>query len=102
MIDERVGAAVVSLRKWLFEAALPLWWERGADLRGGFHEQIDTSGRPVDRPQRTRTIARQAFSYFHAGKLGWSGPWRTAAHHALEYFDRHYFNADGTVVAAVG
>jgi mannose-6-phosphate isomerase len=102
MMDERARAAALSLRNWLFEAALPLWWELGADPRGGFHEQIDLSGRPVDRPQRTRTIARQAFSYCEAGKLGWTGPWRTAARHALEHFDKHYFNADGTVVAAVG
>jgi mannose-6-phosphate isomerase len=101
MRDERARAAAASLRDWLFEEALPLWWEIGADPRGGFHEQIDFSGRPVDLPQRTRTIARQAFSYCEAGKLGWSGPWRTAARHALEYFDRYYFNADGTAVAAV-
>jgi mannose-6-phosphate isomerase len=102
MSDKRARAAAASLRDWLFEAALPLWWEIGADPRGGFHEQIDLSGRPVDLPQRTRTIARQAFSYCEAGKLGWPGPWRTAARHALEYFYQHYFIADGTVVAAVG
>lgn len=102
MSDKRACATAVALRDWLFEAALPLWWEIGADRRGGFHEQIDFSGRPVDRPQRTRTIARQVFSYCEAGKLGWAGPWCEAARHALEYFDRHYFNSDGTVVAAVG
>jgi mannose-6-phosphate isomerase len=102
MTEKRARAEAASLRSWLFEAALPLWWRIGADPRGGFHEQIDVSGNPIERPQRARTIARQAFSYCEAGKLGWTGPWCAAARHALDYFHGHYFDADGTVVSAVG
>ena len=82
--------------------ALPLWWEVGADrVRGGFHEAIDLDGKPLARPHRARTIARQAFSYCEAGRLGWNGPWREAARHALDYLRKHFVAADATVVSVV-
>src|SRR5204863_1040181 len=97
-----VAPDAVELRDWLFGRALPLWWRVGADrTRGGFHEAIDLDGKPVARPHRARTIARQAFSYCEAGRLGWNGPWREAAQHALEYFRRHFVTADATVVSLV-
>ena len=98
-----VVSEAMALRGWLFEAALPLWWNVGADhVRGGFHEAIDLDGNPVAQPHRARSLARQAFSYCEAGRLGWSGPWRAAATHALEYFRKHFIAADGTVVSVVG
>ncbi len=91
------------LRHWLFEAALPLWWQVGADRAGGgFHEAIDLDGTPVARPHRARVVARQAFSYCEAGRLGWDGPWREAAAHALDYLGRHFAGTDGTVASLVG
>src|SRR5712692_2552933 len=97
-----VAAQAVALRDWLFECALPLWWEVGADrARGGFHEAIDLDGKPLTQPHRARTIARQAFSYCEAGRLGWNGPWREAAQHALDYFQKHFITDDGTVVPVV-
>src|SRR5207302_5676226 len=97
-----IAPEAVELREWLFEHALPLWWQVGADrARGGFHEAIDLDGKPVGRPHRARTIARQAFSYCEAGRLGWNGPWREAAQHALHYFHEHFIAADGTVFSAV-
>src|SRR3954454_3833614 len=99
---DRVVAQAAALRDWLFDRALPLWWEVGADrVRGGFHEAIDLDGKPLARPHRARTIARQAFSYCEAGALGWSGPWREAARHALDYFQAHFVSADDTVVSVV-
>ena len=75
------GAA---LRRWLLERALPLWWEVGADRAGGgFHEAIALDGTPSPNPHRARSIARMAFCYCEAGRLGWRGPWREAARHAL-------------------
>src|SRR5262249_23168251 len=47
-------------------------------------------------------IARQAFSYCEAGRLGWRGPWREAQRHALDYFRKHFVSADATVVSVVG
>ena len=98
-----VAAEAAALKRWLFDAALPLWWERGADrIRGGFHEAISLDGSPLPQPHRARVIARQAFSYGEAGRLGWPGPWREAQHHALEYFRKHFITADATVVSVVG
>jgi len=98
-----IAAEGAALTRWLFDAALPLWWELGADrVRGGFHEAISLDGRPLRRPHRARVIARQAFSYGEAGRLGWRGPWREAQRHALEYFRKHFVTADATVVSVVG
>ena len=97
-----VAREAKALRSWLFEVALPLWWEVGADRsHGGFHEAISLDGEPVAQPHRARSIARQAFAYCEAGRLGWNGPWREAAQHALGYFGKHFVNADATVASVV-
>jgi mannose/cellobiose epimerase-like protein (N-acyl-D-glucosamine 2-epimerase family) len=100
MSDPASEAAV--LRRWLFDVALPLWWRVGADrIRGGFHEAIDLDGKPIARPHRARSIARQVFSYCEAGRLGWNGPWREAALHGLGYLRAHFMSANSTVVSVV-
>ncbi len=97
-----LAAQVHTLRTWLGNHALPLWWELGADhARGGFHEAIDLEGRPVAHPHRARSIARQAFSYCEAGQLGWEGPWDEAANHALLYLRNHFVRSDGTINSIV-
>jgi mannose/cellobiose epimerase-like protein (N-acyl-D-glucosamine 2-epimerase family) len=95
-----VASEAAALKRWLFDVALPLWWEQGADrVHGGFHEAISLDGRPLPRPHRARVIARQAFSYCEAGGLGW--PWREAQRHALDYFRKHFVTANATVVSVV-
>jgi mannose/cellobiose epimerase-like protein (N-acyl-D-glucosamine 2-epimerase family)/glycosyltransferase involved in cell wall biosynthesis len=97
-----VASEASAFKRWLFDVALPLWWEDGADrVRGGFHEAIDLDGRPLARPHRARVIARQAFAYYQAGRLGWNGPWHEAQRHALDYFRKHFITADATVVSVV-
>ena len=92
-----------ALQRWLLEVALPLWWDVGADrVGGGFHEAIALDGRPLARPHRARSIARQAFAYCEAGRLGWNGPWREAALHALAYLRDRFISANATVVSVVG
>src|SRR5437868_10460848 len=101
MSELRKDAAV--LRHWLFEQALPLWSNVGADRTGGgYHEAIDLDGTPVAKPHRARSIARMAFSFCEAGRLGWNGPWRVAAERALVYLAKHFMSNDGTVVSVVG
>src|SRR5262245_22591136 len=91
-----------ALKRWLFLDALPLWSEVGADrTRGGFQEAINLDGTPSPRPHRARSIARMAFSYCEAGRLGWNGPWREAAQQALHYFRDHFITADGSVASVV-
>jgi mannose/cellobiose epimerase-like protein (N-acyl-D-glucosamine 2-epimerase family)/mannose-1-phosphate guanylyltransferase len=81
---------------WLDTAALPLWWSLGADhARGGFHELLDASGTAVSSPRRARVQTRQAFVYATAEALGWPGPGREAALHAMRWFRVHYLRDDG-------
>lgn len=82
-------------REWLFDAALPMWWQVGADPAGGFHEKIALDGTPVHAARRLRVQARQSYAYVEAGRLGWTGPWRTAAAHGLFFLLKHYRRADG-------
>lgn len=94
------------LMTWLREAALPLWWTKGADhARGGFHEALDLQGEPVAGNRRARVQARQVYVYATAGQLGWDGPWREAVNHGLDFFLARYQRPDGlyrTVVAPDG
>jgi mannose-6-phosphate isomerase len=91
---------------WLFEAALPLWWENGADhSEGGFHELLDQNGKPPPSFRRARVQARQSYVYSTAGLLGWTGPFEKAAHHGLEYLRRRYLQPNGqfcTLVSSSG
>jgi mannose-6-phosphate isomerase len=97
-----IANEAAALKRWLFDVALPLWWNDGADrVGGGFHEAISLDGRPLARPHRARVIARQAFSYCEAGRLGWHGPWREAQRHALDYLREHFVTANATVVSVV-
>lgn len=94
------------LDDWLDVSALPLWWSLGADhRRGGFHERLSLNGRPVESSRRARVQMRQAHVYATAGALGWSGPWRQAMDHGIDYFERRYRRPDGqfrTLVDASG
>jgi mannose/cellobiose epimerase-like protein (N-acyl-D-glucosamine 2-epimerase family) len=83
-------------KHWLFEAALPLWWERGADhTGGGFHEKIGQDGQPIGKPVRVRVQARQTYVYARAGALGWTGPWQAAMRHGLSFMLPRYLRPDG-------
>jgi mannose/cellobiose epimerase-like protein (N-acyl-D-glucosamine 2-epimerase family) len=91
-----------ALRDWLFGNAFPLWWRVGADHSfGGYYERIDFGGHSVMLPRRARVAARQAFCYCEAGRLGWQGPWREAALHALTFLRERFMRADGTVIPAL-
>lgn len=83
-------------KHWLFDAALPLWWERGADHEGGgFHEKIGQDGQPLGKPVRVRVQSRQTYVYARAGALGWTGPWQAAMRHGLAFMLSHYRRPDG-------
>jgi len=88
-------------RDWLRDAALPLWWTAGADPAGGFQEALTVEGRPAPAARRARVQARQAWAYAKAGELGWSGPWRQAAWHGLDYLMDKYRRGPGRIAAAV-
>ncbi len=80
-----IQALNAQLKAWLFEHALPLWWEAGVDpARGGFAERLDLAGRTVEGPRPLRVAARQTWAFATAGRLGWGGPWREAVAHGAE------------------
>jgi mannose-1-phosphate guanylyltransferase / mannose-6-phosphate isomerase len=91
---------------WLLQAALPLWWEVGADRQhGGFEELIGLDGKPVASPRRARVQGRQSYVYAAAGHFGWNGPWAEGALFGLDYLNRRYKQPDGlfcTEVSAEG
>jgi mannose/cellobiose epimerase-like protein (N-acyl-D-glucosamine 2-epimerase family) len=68
-----MGELSAELRDWLFDAALPLWAERGVDrAHGGFVEALDPQGRPAGDFKRMRVAARQVYVFAHAALLGWT------------------------------
>lgn len=95
-------AATNKLRNWLFDTALPLWWNVGADRSiGGYHERINFDGKAVILPRRSRVAARQAYCYTEAGRLGWNGPWREAGQHALNFLQERFIKNDGSVISTI-
>lgn len=94
--SESIASLAHEARTWLFETAFPFWWEVGFDRRtGSFHEQMTTSGEPIDMPRRIRVQARQTFVYARAGRLGWDGPWREAVGAGLSLLIERGLNPQG-------
>ncbi len=83
---------IAGLRRWLDDAALPLWWDAGAAKPdGGFHERVGQDAKPVlGDNRRSRVQPRQAYCYAAAGQKGWQGNWRKAVDHGLSWFDKTY------------
>jgi mannose/cellobiose epimerase-like protein (N-acyl-D-glucosamine 2-epimerase family) len=101
-IESELATVRKRLLDWLLNDALPIWWEVGADKTGGgFHEAIDLAGKPVQGERRARVQARQIFTYAVAGEMGWTGPWRQAVRHGLDYYLGRYRRPDGLFVNAL-
>lgn len=91
------------LKGWALSAAFPLWWKVGADhAGGGFFEKIEQSGAVIDAPRRGRVLPRQIYAFAAARDLGWTGPWRRAVDHGLDYYLKVYRRPDGQFRALVG
>ena len=88
---------------WLQQAALPLWWDKGADrVVGGFHETLDETGEPTRQNRRARVIGRQIYVYACATRSGLPGPWRDAAEHGLSFMVSNFLRPDGLIRASLG
>jgi mannose-1-phosphate guanylyltransferase / mannose-6-phosphate isomerase len=94
--DDELAALTRRFDAWLFDHALPLWWEKGADhTRGGFFDALKQDGNPTDAPRRARVQARQSWVYGVAGEMGWTGPWQKAAEQGLAFLIAHHRRPDG-------
>ncbi len=82
---QAVRDAAGRLMRWFMDQALPIWWERGADLAGGgYFERLNLDGTAADLPRRLRVQARQAYVFALAERLGWPGPAAQAHQHGLD------------------
>lgn len=69
------------VRHWMFETALPFWFEQGVDRRdGGYVEMFDAHGQASASFKRTRVMARQLYVFSHASLLGWKSGLSAARH----------------------
>lgn len=94
--DDVLAALTGRFDGWLSNAALPLWWEQGADhAHGGFFDTLGQDGSPAGTERRARVQARQSWVYGVAGELGWPGPWRKAAVQGLDFLRAHHSRPDG-------
>jgi D,D-heptose 1,7-bisphosphate phosphatase len=83
-------------RAWLFDHALPLWWEKGFDrATGAYFERLNLDGTPASLPRRIRVQARQTVVYARAGRLGWPGPWRAAVEAGVKVLLEKGLRPDG-------
>jgi mannose/cellobiose epimerase-like protein (N-acyl-D-glucosamine 2-epimerase family) len=96
-VTDSLKQAAAEARGWLFDHALPIWWERGYDrVTRSFHERLELDGRPTrPEPRRMRVQARQTFVYALAGRMGWPGPWRDAVEAGTEVLLRRALRPDG-------
>lgn len=89
-------ASLAGLKRWLSEAAWPLWLAHGLDrARGGFHESLDPGTLACDVPfRRLRVAARQTYVFAQAAHEGHAAA-EEAVYLGLEFLQRHAAGADG-------
>jgi mannose/cellobiose epimerase-like protein (N-acyl-D-glucosamine 2-epimerase family) len=102
----KVHRASEEFSRWLVRDAYPLWASRGFDpVHGGFHETLDSEGKPAYEPRRIRVQLRQVYCFARAGSLGWTGEATGLVTAGLSYVRTHYRRPDGlfrTLVAPDG
>lgn len=90
------------LKSWLFDHALPVWWEVGGDTeKGGFYETLGLDGKPVDVPRRTRVAARQVYSYALAQRMGYPGETNAAIDQGLNWLSGPARTPEGLLYAVL-
>jgi mannose-1-phosphate guanylyltransferase/mannose-6-phosphate isomerase len=90
------GAWVERVKHWFFDETLPLWSTAGVDEKhGGFYEALSFEGKPLARPKRMRTIARQIFAFAVAKERGWGGPADELIDHGISFIVKHGRSANG-------
>jgi mannose-6-phosphate isomerase len=92
----RARAGCARLRRWLSEAAVPLWSHAGVDPSGAFHETLDQHGAAIDGPRRARVQPRQLYALRTASLLG-ANLDEAVLRRGLQAFTARYVRSDGLV-----
>ena len=101
-LESNLAEAQADLRNWLFDSALPLWWNTGGDTqKGGFYEQLNLDGTPHDINRRTRVAARQVFTYALAKRMGYTGDSDAPIDQGLRWLDGPARNPETGMLYAV-
>ena len=78
------------VKHWLFDETLSLWSTAGVDyVHGGFHEALSFDARPLGKPKRMRTMARQIYAFAVAKERGWTGPADKLIDHGISFIARY-------------
>jgi mannose-1-phosphate guanylyltransferase/mannose-6-phosphate isomerase len=84
------GAWRRRVEHWLFYETLPLWSTAGVDdVHGGFHEALGFDARPLGKPKRMRTMARQIYAFAVAKERGWAGPAGNLIDHGIGFLAKY-------------
>jgi len=85
-----------ALRRWVCDAALPLWAGAGFDFENGrFEERLTLAGaRWPAAPLRLMSQARQIYSYAVASKRGWYPGAAQLVERAYASMERDYYRRD--------
>jgi mannose/cellobiose epimerase-like protein (N-acyl-D-glucosamine 2-epimerase family) len=95
MVSSALRSSAREAKSWLFEHALPLWYDHNIDRANwGFSELLDAQGRPTADPRRINVQARQVYVFAHAKAMGWGGDWEGPVRHGLQAMER-YRRPDG-------
>jgi mannose/cellobiose epimerase-like protein (N-acyl-D-glucosamine 2-epimerase family) len=90
------------LQQWFLQEALPTWFAKGVDWRGGgFFERLNDQAEPLDEPRRTRVVARQIYVFGVAHRLGWTGRAQEAMAHGLNFLLGKQRQSDGLFASSV-
>lgn len=86
MTHADLSARATAARRWLLEAAFPVWSTAGFDAASRqFVEQLSLDGAPaVGAPRRALVQARQLYVFAVAARMGWAGPWRAVMNAAAD------------------
>ncbi len=92
---EPLEDGIARLAEWLRLRALPLWATLGQSSGGVFAEAMTMDGRAFASMRHVGVQARQIQTFAHAGRLGWSGPWRRCVNLGLTRLFSDYQRPDG-------
>lgn len=95
---EKVHARTGVLTRWLLETALPLWSTNGKDERGGFYDELDSTGNPIMSERRCYVSARQLYVFSRVTRLGWAST--AQADHAYHFLISRFRKPDGLFARA--